>query len=125
MSYNIFWEGLWATVEIGFGITVTCMFTLPKFVGAKGAEIRNFYSSLTRPMKSFISKDFGHSTQSDKDMTASRGIKLNAVDTGGLSASDIPFANRHQDLENSLAQEDGDDINRHLSVKSLDTMDKI
>ena len=125
VSYNILWEGLWATVEIGFGITVTCMFTLPKFVKAKGAKIQNFCSSLIQPLKSFTPGFFGHFTQSAKDMTAFRGKKVNTVDTGDQSASDFPFADRHQDLESYPAQEDGYDINRNLSIKMIDTLDKI
>lgn len=125
VSYNILWEGLWATVEIGFGITVTCMFTLPKFVEAKGAGIQNFVSSLIRPVKSFTSGTFQHLTQSEKNMTVSRGITLNRVDVGDQSASDFPFANRDQDLESNPTREDSCDIDRHLSVKAVDIRDKI
>lgn len=125
VSYNILWEGLWATVEIGFGITVTCMFTLPKFVKAKGAEIQNFCSSLIQPVKSFKSRNFGHFTLSNKGMTASRGKNVNIVDTGDQLASDLSFADRHQDLESYPAQEDGYDIDRHQSIKTIDTLDKM
>lgn len=55
VSYNVGWQALWALAEISFGLTVTGMFSLPKFLEAKGTMLRGFVSSLARPFTSLTS----------------------------------------------------------------------
>ena len=125
VSYNILFEGLWATVEIGFGIIVTCMFTLPKFIDAKGAKIQTLCLSLMRSVKSFTSGSSEYHTQSDTDMTASWEMKFNRVEIDDQATSDISSANCHQDLQSHPTREGSYDIDRGLGVKALDVQDKI
>jgi hypothetical protein len=73
VSYNTAWQGLWAFAEISLGIIVTCMFSLPKFIEAKGAKLRGVFSNLARPFTSLTSGgSFGILMQSRKDTTGSR-----------------------------------------------------
>lgn len=104
VSYNTVWQGLWAFAEISLGIVVTCTFTLPKFIEAKGAKLRAVISSLTRPFtRSFTSLtsggSFGRLMQSKKDTTASEGVTLGSVAVIGHSESELPFNNHDQDME--------------------------
>lgn len=121
VSYNILWEGSWAGAEICFGIIVTCMFTLPQFIEAKGAKIRIFGSSLIRPLKLFTSGSFRRLMPSNKDITVSRGTTLNRIDTSDHSTGDLSFTNIDRDLEIYPSSDATDDFNRYPSVKATDT----
>lgn len=125
VSYNVLGAGLWASAEISLGIIVICVFTLPKFIEARGAKIRAICWSLTRPLMSCMSGSFGHLTQSNKNTTASQGTTLNGVDTSGHSARDLSFANRDQDLESHPSQEDIYDFDRYPKVKAPGTSHEV
>ncbi|KAL8783397.1 MAG: hypothetical protein Q9213_004656 [Squamulea squamosa] len=55
VSYNCAWLGFWAWAEISLGIVVTCTFSLPKLVEAKGKNMRIALSNLAKPLTSFTS----------------------------------------------------------------------
>lgn len=55
IAYNTAWQGLWAFAEISFGLTVTGTFLLPKFIEAKGADLRGIFSLIARPFSSSFS----------------------------------------------------------------------
>lgn len=99
VSYNTAWQGLWAFAEISLGIVVTCTFSLPKFIEAKGTKLRGVLSSLTRPFTSLTSGgSFGSIMQSKKDTTASEEVTLDRVPMTGYSESDLPFTNHDHHL---------------------------
>lgn len=125
ISYLLLWLGLWASAEISFGIIVTCVFTLPKFIKAKGAKIQDICSSPTRHSMSFMSGSFGHLMQSNKNTSASQGMTFNGVETSDHSAGDLSFANRDQDLESYPSQEDTYDVNKYSSVTAADPSHKV
>ena len=52
-SWNFAWLGFWAFAEIGLGIIVICVLTLPKFVESKGKKVRLFFSSMVKPFTSY------------------------------------------------------------------------
>lgn len=120
VSYNVLWESLWSSVEISFGIIVTCMFTLPKFIEAKGAKIRMFCSSLMWPLKFFRSEYLRCLFQRSKNNAPSEGMTINRVDTSDHSAGDISISNRDQDLENGPSEDDSYEFIRYPSVKAGD-----
>lgn len=102
ISYNTYSEGMWAVAEISFGIIVTCTFSLPKFIEAKGTKIRGVLSSLTRPFASLTSVV----SFSRMDATASPDLTLDRVSGGGHSESNISFAaSRDREIERYLPEE--------------------
>ena len=117
-SFNTLGEALWASAEISFGIIVTCIFTLPKFVEAKGAKIQAICSSITRPLTSLMSGSFGHLMPSKESPTASQGPTLNRVNTSNHLTGEFSFINRDQDLESCLSQDDAQDLNKYPSTKA-------
>ena len=99
VSYNTAWQGFWAFAEISLGITVTCTFSLPKFIEAKGTKLRGAFSSLTRPSTSVMpGGSFKILRQSKKDTTASQEeVTIDRVSIIGCSENYLPFTNGDQD----------------------------
>lgn len=54
VSYNAAWQGFWAYAEISLGLIVTCTLTLPRFVEAKGKQLRAIISSISGPFGSLV-----------------------------------------------------------------------
>lgn len=100
VSYNTAWGGIWVFVEISFGITVTGMLFLPKFIEAEGTKLWGVFSSLTRPVTSL--------TSGKKDTTASQEVTLDTIAMIGDSRSDVVSINRDQDVERYPFYEGGD-----------------
>ena len=99
VSYNTAWQGLWAFAEISLGIIVICTFSLPKFIEAKGTQLRGVFLSITRPFTSLtLGGSFSILMQS-KDTSASQEVTLDRVITIGHSESDLPFNNRDHGME--------------------------
>lgn len=121
VSYNTAWQGLWALSEISFGIIVTCTFTLPKFIEAKGAKLRGVFSSLTQPFASLKPSGSFGIMQSKKDSTASQEVALDRFATIGQSESNLPFKNRDQDTERYPSDEGAGDPTKYPSVNATDT----
>ena len=122
VSYSTAWQGLWAFAEISFGIIVTCTFSLPKFIEAKGTKLRGIFSSLTRPFTSLTSGgSFGILMQSKKDTTASQEVTPDTVNMIGHSESDLPFTNRDEDVERYPSYEGVRNPAKYPSVNATDT----
>ena len=85
VSYNFAWMGLWAVAEVTLGITVACTFFLPKFFKAKGAQLRGFFSSLTRPF--LPNKVLGIQAQRCRNKSATHRAGL--VNAAGPEHSDM------------------------------------
>ncbi len=81
VSYIALGLGLWALTEISISITVTGTFLLPKFLEAKGPQLRNMFSNLVRPFTSLTSgMSFGTSMRSSKkDADTSQELLLDEV----------------------------------------------
>ena len=121
VSYNTAWQGLWAFAEISLGIVVTCTFSLPKFIEAKGSKLRGIFSSLTRPFTSLTSGGSpGISMHSKKDRTASQEVALDRVNMIGHSESDLSFNNRDQDVERYPSYEGVHNPAKYPSVNAAD-----
>lgn len=101
VSYNTAWQGFWAFAEISLGITVTCTFSLPKFIEARGTKLRGIFSSLTRASTSLMpGGSFRILRQSKKDTTASpEEVALDRVNIVGCSESDLSSTDGDQDIE--------------------------
>lgn len=106
VSYNTAWQGLWAFAEISLGIIVTCTFSLPKFIEAKGTKLRGIFSSLKRSFTSLTSGgSFRAFIQPKKNITTSQEVTLDSVTMIGHSKSDLPFTSHDQDMERDPSYE--------------------
>lgn len=122
VSYNSTWQGLWAFAEISFGIIVTGAFSLPKFIEAKGPQIRSLFSSLTPPFTSITSSvSFGIPMQSRKSTVASQEATLgDRVNMIGHPESNVSFLNRDHDIEGHPSYEGIPDPAKYPSVDATD-----
>lgn len=121
VTYNTAWQGLWAFAEISLGITVTCSFSLPKFIEAKGTFLRGVLSSFTRPFTSLTSGgSLGTRFQSRNDADTLRGIGPDAGTLPGNSESDLPLANHGQGIERHPSFEGTNGPTKFTSVTAVD-----
>ena len=122
VTYNIAWMGLWVFAEVSFGITVTGIFLLPKFIEARGAKLCNVYYSVTRPLTSLKSKlSFGNLLQSSKGTEVIQEVSLDTVAIAGNSENDLAFTNPDQDMESHSSFECIHDPAKFTSVNATDT----
>lgn len=110
ISYNVAWEGLWIFAEISFGITAACTFSLPKFIEAKGADIRAVFSRITRPFSSITPRgSFGRlPMQLKRDTMNSEEVTLDTVTMVGNSESEQGSINPDFDVERDASSYESD-----------------
>lgn len=125
LSYNTARQGLSVCAEISFGTIVTCVFTLPKFIDAKGTKLQGVLWSLTRPFTSLRSGgSFGNIMHSKKNSTESQEVTLNRFNMIGESESNLPF-NRDQDIERYPSDQGVENPAKFPSVNATDTPHRI
>ena len=122
VTYNIAWIGLWVFAEVGFGITVTSTFMLPKFIEARGAKLCHVLFSVTRPLSSLTSKlSFGTFLQSRKGTEVAREVSLDTIAMVGDSENDSVFATPDlEDMESHPSSECTCDAAKYTSVNATD-----